>query len=568
MKVSLRRNVPKNLSAWTGQKISCLLFFACWLMTSAMQAQQSKYLVLLKDKNGTPFTIDKPEAFLTPRSVERRQRQRIAVSTRDLPVNPAYVTQIRQTGAKVWYTSRWLNAVLIEATPAQLTGIRGLTFVSGIEFNRPLSGARLSAENQPQTIYRKFGEEALDYGASQNQIEMLGVHTMHDRGFSGTGKMVAVLDGGFKNSNTNPALKTIFDEKRVVATYDFVKRETSVYEDDSHGNNVFSIMASYKPGELIGPAYNASFVLLRSEDAASETRLEEANWLFAAEYADSLGVDVINTSLGYSEFDNPADSYVYADMNGRTTLVTRAADWAAGTGMVVVASAGNEGSSPWKYIAAPADGDSVLSVGAVNSLRALASFSSIGPSADGRVKPDVSARGQATTLSNQNGTVTTGNGTSYSAPLIAGLVASFWQSQPHLTAMQVLDCIRRAGDRFSAPTPQYGYGIPTFESATQVAKERYPVTGVMDWTKPAEVFVYPNPVGVASTLHIQWGTLFEGKKVNIQLLDMAGRAVLQQTVVANETTGKIMLPPTLSNGSYFLKMNDNQREKVLKVIKQ
>ncbi|RDB05948.1 S8 family serine peptidase [Runella aurantiaca] len=542
------------------------LLMAAYLLMSAAQAQQAKYLVLLKDKTGTTFTLTKPEAFLSQRAIERRLRQNIPVSTRDLPVSASYVAQIRQTGAKIWYTSRWLNAVLVEANAAQLTAIRALPFVSGLEFGRALINARLSAENQTTTTHQKFGQESLDYGSSQNQIEMLGVHTMHDRGYSGAGMLVAILDGGFRNSNTNPALKPIFDDKRVVATYDFVAKETSVYEDDSHGNNVFSIMASYLPGSLIGPAYSASYVLLRSEDAASESHLEEANWLFAAEYADSLGVDVINTSLGYTEFDNPADNYTYADMNGRNALVTRAADWAAGVGMVVVASAGNEGSSPWKYIGAPSDGDSVLAIGAVNSLKGLAAFSSLGPSADGRVKPDVSARGQATTLSNQSGTVTAGNGTSYSAPLIAGLVTAFWQSQPYLTAMQVVDCIRRAGDRFSAPTPQFGYGIPTFESAVQVAKERYPVTAIADWIKPVDAHIYPNPLGASSEVNIYWGALYAGKNVSVQLLDAAGRVVYQQLVLANEATAKITFPP-LANGAYFLKMNDNQRERVLKVIK-
>ena len=521
------------------------LLMAAYMLMSGAQAQQAKYLVLLKDKTGTTFTVTKPEAFLSQRSIERRQRQNIPVSTRDLPVSASYVAQIRQTGAKIWYTSRWLNAVLVEATAAQITAIRALPFVSGLEFGRALKNARLSAENQTTTTHQKFGQESLDYGSSQNQIEMLGAHTMHDQGYSGAGMLVAILDGGFRNSNTNPALKPIFDDKRVVATYDFVAKETSVYEDDSHGNNVFSIMASYLPGSLIGPAYSASYVLLRSEDAGSESHLEEANWLFAAEYADSLGVDVINTSLGYTEFDNPADNYTYADMNGRNALVTRAADWAAGVGMVVVASAGNEGSSPWKYIGAPSDGDSVLAIGAVNSLKGLAAFSSLGPSADGRIKPDVS---------------------SYSAPLIAGLVTAFWQSQPYLTAMQVVDCIRRAGDRFGAPTPQFGYGIPTFESAVRVAKERYPVTAIADWIKPVDAHIYPNPLGASSEVNIYWGGLYAGKNVSVQLLDVAGRVVYQQSVLANEATSKMTFPP-LANGVYFLKMNDNQRERVLKVIK-
>lgn len=549
-----------------GKWLFVAMFTWLFMWSGMVQAQTAKYLVLLKDKTGTPFTTDKPTAYLSQRSVDRRSRQGIALTSRDLPVNPSYVSQIRQTGAKVWYTSRWLNAVLVEATSVQLTAIRALSFVAGTEFNRALSNARLSAEKQTTATQQKFGMDAYNYGASLSQIQMLGADAMHDQGYNGKGMLVAILDAGFLNSNTNPALSTLFYDKRVVVTYDFVKNETSVYEDHSHGNNVFSIMASFKEGSLIGPAYGASYALLRTEDDNSESRLEEATWLIAAEYADSLGTDVINTSLGYNQFDNEADDYTYADMNGKTTLITRAADWAAATGMIVVASAGNEGASAWKYISAPADADAVLAVGAVGSTKALASFSSIGPSADGRVKPDVCAQGFSTVLSNQAGNVTAGNGTSYSAPLIAGLVAAFWQSQPQLTAMQVVDCIRRAGDRFASPTPQYGYGIPTFAAATEVARAKYLPMGV-GGNKPTEAIVFPNPVGNANALQIQWGAEFTGKKVEVALTDVAGRVWLQQSVMANEPSSKLTLPTAMPQGSYVLKMNDNERVRVLKVIK-
>ncbi|WP_051211348.1 S8 family serine peptidase [Runella zeae] len=545
------------------------LFVAlAWVGVLEIHAQNAKYLVLLKDKNSSPFSVDKPSDFLSTRAIERRTRQGIKVTSRDLPVNPSYLTQIRQTGAKVWYSSRWLNAVLIEASTAQLASVRNLSFVKGLEFNRALANARISAESQLQATQRKFGTEALSYGASQNQIQMLGIDKMHDQNYDGAGMLIGIFDGGFRNSNTNPALKKIFDEKRVVNTYDFVKNEASVYEDDSHGHNVFTIMAGFQEGGLIGPAYGASYVLLRTEDAATETRLEEANWLFAAEYADSLGVDIINTSLGYSwGFDNPADDYLYSQMDGKTALITRAANWAAATGMLVVVAAGNEGNAPWRYISAPADADSVLAIGAVTSQKAITAFSSWGPTADGRVKPDVCAQGQLTVYSSFAGTITAGNGTSYSSPLIAGLVAAFWQSQPALTAAQVIDCIRRAGDRYSSPSPQYGYGIPTFEAATNVARTQYPImsAGGDAYLRP-QAYIYPNPVGASSTLTVHWGQEFKNKKVEIQLVDVSGKVFLRQAFQTIEAETKLPLP-ILPSGSYFLKMNDNQRERVLKVIK-
>lgn len=545
-----------------------LLFFMLFAFSTHAQ-RVPRYLVLFKDKTGTPFSIDKPEAFLSKRAIERRQKQNIRITSRDLPVNPTYLSQIRQTGATVWYSSRWINGAIVQATTAQLTAIRALSFVSGVEFNRPLSNVRISAENAQQTTQEKFGTEdsqAFNYGASQNQIQMLGVDKMHEAGFNGRNIWVAILDAGFRNSNTNRALAGVFSDNRLLTTYDFVQKNTDVFEDDTHGNNVFSIMASFQENSLIGPAYGASYMLLRTEDAATETRLEEANWLIAAEFADSSGADIIQSSLGYTTFDSPADNYTYANMNGRTTLITRAADWAAGVGMVVVVSAGNDGSNSWRYISAPADADSVLSVAAVNSTRNIATFSSIGPSADGRVKPDVSAQGQATVLANSSGTVTTGNGTSYSAPLIAGLVAAFWQAHPYLSAMQVIDCIRKAGDRFANPTVQFGYGIPTFERAVEVARRDYPVTAIASWQRGVEAHIAPNPAQSGTTVKISLGTKVFDHHTAVQIIDAAGRRVLEQMLSAmGKNSIELSLPSSLPEGTYFLKIADKTQQQVLKI---
>jgi serine protease AprX len=537
------------------------LFFVFFLLTT-LQVCGQKYLVLLKDKNGSTFSIDKPQAFLSQRAIERRSRQRIAIGQHDLPVSPDYVAQIRRTGARVWYTSRWFNAVLVEANAAQLRAIQNLPFYKGIEFGRALQGARVSAE---RVANNKFGTDELNYGTSQAQIQMLGIDKMHEQGYRGEGMLIGILDSGFQNSDKNTALTPLFTDKRIVSTYDFVRNETSIFEDHWHGNNVFSIMASYREGAIIGPAYRASYVLLRTEEDKSESRLEEANWLFGAEYADSIGVDVINSSLGYYSFDNSADDYTYANMNGRTTLAARAAGWAARVGMAVVVSAGNEGNTAWRFIATPADADSVLAVGAVASNRTLAAFSSIGPSADGRVKPDVCAQGAATVYSSASNTVLTGNGTSYSAPLIAGFVAGLWQAFPSLTAVQVLDCVRKAGHLYSTPNAQFGYGIPTFDKAVEEARRAAGITSVA----PIEIAssqVAPNPFSQAPVLSVP--TQLMGKQLTMSLIDLTGKLYWTNAVRVNNAQMSLSFAENLPAGLYFLKLSSDNRTETLKIVKQ
>ena len=540
-----------------------IVFTSFLLLPELSFGQTAKYLVLFKDKVGTPFTIAQPQQFLSQRSINRRLKQNIAITTKDLPVNPNYLTQIKQTGAKVWFSSRWLNAALVQADTAQLTAIKKLSFFKSVEFNKLLANARIAGGND---LKNKFGTEAFDYGSSATQIQMLGVDVMHDKGFHGEGILIGILDAGFQNSNTNSAMALIFAENRVIATYDFVKKETSVYEDDSHGNNVFSIMSSYLPTSLIGPAYKASYALIRTEDAATETRVEEANWLFGAEYADSLGVDVINSSLGYSEFDNPADNYVYANMDGKTTLVTRAADWAAGVGMVVVASAGNEGADSWKYITAPADADSILAVGAVNGFQARGSFSSFGPSADGRVKPDVAAMGVSTVLSSPSSNVVIGNGTSYSSPLIAALAAGFWQAYPYLTAMQVIDCIKKAGSVYSSPNTRVGYGIPTFARAAVIAETQYALLSCCVPLQFDKVNIYPNPV--IDDITIQCSDTQIGKSAFVQILNLSGQSLYQGSLAISDKNQNWKLPISLPSGSYLLLIQNNTMNQSVKFIKE
>jgi subtilisin family serine protease len=529
---------------------SIVLLMLVWggVGTPKAYAQATKrYLILLKDKAGTPYKTDQAQGFLSQRSLFRRAKQGIPVTSRDLPVTPSYVSAIAQTGAKVWYTSRWLNAVLIEANASVLARVQQLAFVKGVESSRSL-------DSEPSTEAVQSGAKAvqedlptLPYGNSLTQIQQLGVDKMHAKGYRGEGMMIAVFDNGFLNVNRTAHFRHLFSANKITATYDFVNRNTDVYDAGSHGANVLSTLAGRSDSALIGTAFNASFVLLHTEDDARETRIEEANWLVAAEYADSIGVDIISSSLGYYNFDDPTTDYQYADLTGNKALITRAADWAAGVGMVVLTAAGNEGNTAWRYVSVPADADSVLAVGAVNRLLNYVSFSSIGPTANGRIKPDVSAMGQGTVLYNPGGFLTSGNGTSYATPLLAGLVAGLWQAYPYLSAMQVIDIIKKSGHQAAAPNNQIGYGVPHFGRAEALVPKPLQVPAA-----PRSGFVvYPNPFVEGVDPIIQFDTPQGGASLRASLFDMSGRAIWSNEL-PHETHSLPFGSLHLSAGLYLL----------------
>ena len=546
--------MEKNKTGWF-----LLLLLLCQL-TGFGQVTR-KYLVLLRDKANTPYSISRPEQFLSQRSILRRQKQNIALLERDLPVNPAYLTQIQQTGAKIWFSSRWLNAVLIETTEATIATVQKLPFVKGLEFGRSLANARVSAEANATSANKlnpagQVENEPLNYGNSQVQITQLGADKMHQQGYHGEGMLIGVLDAGFLNGDKVSFLKPLFDEKRVLATFDFVKKEPSVYEDDSHGLSCLSAIAATADKQLYGTAYKASFILLRTEDAGSEKQIEEANWLFGAEFADSAGVDVISSSLGYTQFDDPSTSYTYQNMDGKTALSTRAAQIAAETGMVVVVAAGNDGSTAWRYISAPSDAASVLAIGAVTQTGQRAVFSSIGPSADGRVKPDLAARGQGTIVGSPGGQIVSGNGTSFATPLVAGLAAGFWQAHPRLTAAQVTEALRRSGSQYATPDTQLGYGIPNFERASVMAD------GL------GELLIYPNPFSDAELLGVQWGEIEANTPLDATLINAAGRVVWQNRYTSAGLAAFTLPNLNLSAGMYFMTLVSGDKKRTIKLVKQ
>ncbi len=474
--------------------------FVFLLLLPLLTQGQAKYFVYLKDKAGSDGLA--PQAYLSERSLTRRANQNIALTDKDRPVSAAYLTQIREAGFRVIGKSKWLNAVLAEGDATRLDILKSLPCVKGIEGNADIRGD--VSLGQYARVRSKFDSPVtpFDYGSASSQIKMLGADTMHTLGYRGAGVLIAVMDAGFPGVNTADAFAHLRSANKIRHTYNYVFDTPDVYRDSNHGTNVLSIIAGLLPGKLSGTAPEADVALYITEDdrGSNESRIEEVYWVMAAEHADSLGADVLNTSLGYSEFIDPTQNYTYEQMDGKTTIIARGADHASRTGMIVVNSAGNEGRDAWRYVTSPADAEYVIVVGAVNANRQKATFSSFGPTPDGRIKPDVSAMGQSTAFSNTGASVFTGNGTSYSGPLIAGFMAGLRQQFPTLTALQLRDILIRSADRSHAPDNEYGYGIPSYTRARDIAYSDYVALGREP--ENLQMLTYPNPLSGAGELSI------------------------------------------------------------------
>lgn len=420
-----------------------------------------KYRISLKDKAATDYSLQKPEMYLSKKSIERRKRQGLEIDSTDLPVCKKYVDAIRKKGVHVLVTGKWDNFVTVSCNDSMLIAeIAGLPFVRSTE--RVWRGVAKRASERDSLINKPLRTDSL-YGPAITQIKMSHADRLHEAGFKGQGMTIAVIDAGFHNVDKIEAMKNI----NILGTRDFVNPEADIYAESSHGMSVLSCMAMNQPNVMIGTAPEASYWLLRSEDEYSENLVEQDYWAAAIEFADSVGVDLVNTSLGYYSFDDPTKNYRYRDLNGHYALMSREAAKAADKGIVVVCSAGNSGSCSWKKITPPGDAENVITVGAVNKYGVLAPFSSVGNTADGRVKPDVVAVGLGSDVMGTDGNLRHANGTSFSSPIMCGMVACLWQACPELTAKEIIELVRRSGDRAVFPDNIYGYGIPDLWKAYQ-----------------------------------------------------------------------------------------------------
>ena len=456
-------------------RVFFVLFFVVVFQVSFAQEHKGDniYVVSLKDKH--IVNSSNPLSFLSQRAIDRRERKGIGITESDIPISIDYIQAIKDLNYKIVCRSKWLNTLVVSGLP------RSKQILSDLDFVLSVSKVERTKEHSEKIFFKNESEvekydiggthvknsNKYDYGDSYTQISALNADSVHNMGYDGKDVIIAVLDAGYRKANSMPVFDSLWDNNQILGTRDFVIPEGDVFSDNIHyhGFSVLSLMGGNIPGEIIGTAPKASYYLFRTEDANSEYLLEEYYWVAAAEYADSLGVDIINSSLGYTQFDNPVDNHTYADMDGNTTPITVGADIAASKGIIVVNSAGNSGTTDWKYIGAPADGDNVFTVGAIDVLGNYADFSSVGPTSDGRVKPDVVALGRGVLVASSNGGTVRGNGTSYSSPLIAGMMACMVQAFPYVSNSVIMDAVRESSSCFNTPDTLLGYGLPDFMKA-------------------------------------------------------------------------------------------------------
>ncbi len=519
---------------------SKIILISVFLITlnQGLFAQDNYYFIVFKDKLNNSFSINQPQDFLSQQAIDRRTKQSIAITEQDLPITESYLNTIITQGVEVFESSKWFNGVIIKGTAAETEQIKNLSFVASATYLAPQNYAgRHTGENAILTE-----EDAPSDSLFQNKI--LNIAEMHAQGYYGQGMAIAVLDGGFLNVNSIAPFSHLFSNNQVSYSYNFVSKSSNVYQYSSHGTKVLSFMAAEIDNSYQGVAPKANYLLFVTENVPSEYRIEEYYWLIAAERADSAGVDIITSSLGYSTFDDPTMNYTQADMDGTTTVVVKAAHIASEKGIVIITSAGNEGNKAWVNITSPADIIQGLAVGSIQSNYLLSTFSSLGLSADGRIKPDVVVLGSNAYLVNESGNVSQGSGTSYATPQVAGLVAGIWQANPTFSSVEIVDAVRKSASNVTNPNNEYGYGIPSFRAITNYLEAA---------STQEKVLVYPNPIANNTLLKVQVLNPSETNAVQLELYDTTGKKLSTNLYAVSWSNNVALVEMSnLSVGLYFL----------------
>lgn len=525
------------------------------LLFSTHAISQEDAWVYFTDKPDASYYLANPLEMLTQRALDRRTAQGIALNNTDVPVSTTYISQIENaTGITVMAKSKWLNCVHVRGNLTDIQALTSFSFVQNIKYANHSLNAKMTSTSSSQVVEDKLDVQInYNYGNSSNQIQMLNGDLLHQQDFTGQGKIIAVLDSGFIGVDTATPFQNLQTNNQILGGYNFPDGNSNYYTRHNHGTMVLSTMGGFADGQLVGTAPGAQYYLFITEDINSENPVEESYWVEGAELADYYGADIINSSLGYGAYDNPAYTYTYAMRNGQVGFASRGASMAFQKGIICVISAGNEGTTSEPHIGIPADAENILTVGAVNSTEVIASFSSIGNTADGRVKPDVCAKGVSATISTTTGSISTASGTSFSSPIMAGMVACLWSAAPSLTAAEIIQIVKESADQYANPDIYRGYGVPDFQVALANAMN----TALFDTDK---VVLYPNPTQNEVTI-----SLPRDERGTILLYNQFGQLVLQQKVTVAQN--KVDMS-NLSSGVYFYDFSSNNSNLRGKLIKQ
>ena len=538
------------------KKLSFLLILFVTAVMAQAQIATNIYWVKFTDKNNSPYSIDNPSEYLSQRALERRARFGIEIDEYDIPVNPQYLQAVEACGAQLLNPSKWLNGVSVYTnSQAVVDAINALEFVETVRNCPNYPEAQRDKEIWLANEMKVSGKPVVSrdfYGGAHTQVYQLRVNELHDMGYDGTGVHIAVLDGGFIGTDEHSTFDNMRAEGRLLGVRDFVYGSTSVYSQSTHGTSCLSTMAAYDPDNMVGTAPKASYYLFHTEDGGGENIVEEYNWVSGAELADSLGVDVCSTSLGYIDFDMPQWDHPFEHFDGHTAPMTIGAEIAASRGMLCMNSAGNEGEGTCT-LGIPADAEHIITVGAVDGQGYRAWFSSVGPTYDGRIKPDVMAMGEDTYVASGWGGYYNGNGTSFSNPVLAGAVACLRQARPNASVQEICDALRAAGNNANNPNSYNGYGIPNFVTALGMLDIKD-----VEFDDNEVLSVFPNPSKGDVKVQLKDGV----DKSEMTVYDNIGRIIIN-TKSVNELEATLN---NLGSGIYTVKVDSESGSQTLKVV--
>lgn len=546
--------------AMIAQKFILFLTISFLSVLLHAQFQPGRYVIYLSDKDSNEYTVSKPQNFLSSEAIVRRSMQNISIEETDLPVSACYIEAISDKGADVIYPLKWLNAIVCSVPDESIfSKIDSLPFTTILQWVAPPVDSLGYVPNIRKIRFKSFTEEInTEYGKSLEQIQMNNGQYLHKEGYKGEGMRIAILDAGFYHINSFEA----YTDSDIIATRDFVMPGNDVFENHIHGASVFSIMGTNVEGEFIGTAPDASYIFIRTEDNRSEYLIEEFNWVAGAEFADSIGADLINSSLGYTLFDEPTQNHKNEELNGKTTIITQGAELAAKKGILVINSAGNEGNKPWRNISAPADAPNILTVGSVNANGTFSTFTGIGPTADLRIKPDVLAFGVKPYIFGASDRFEyLGRGTSFSAPIITGLSACLWQAFPEKTNFEIIEAIRKSGHLYHNPNYNEGYGIADFKKAYNILRNSHDSTTF-------EVTVYPNIISDSIFIDV-FSNMLDNGKMRIAIYSAnSGEMLYDQKLYKDSPYFSHSLNASnLCNGMYIVIVSIQGRNFSRKVLK-